>query len=145
MAYTLVKGAAIQQVSTDAQRDNLINLGWTLKEGAASDTPYDVHDFSNPTPQDFKGIGFGGENPKSIAYICKQQTQGSDKETYDGLVEIMHRQGEVVPTEEIEVVAALPASGEADKCYLLTKKDATTGNTPNAYTYADGAWKVYGT
>lgn len=145
MAYTLVKGAAVQQVSTDAQRDNLIALGWVLKEGSASETPYDVHDFSNPTPQDFKGIGFNGENPKSVAYLCKQLTQGADKETYDGLVEIMHRQGEVVPTEAIEVVAALPASGEDNKCYLLTKKDAITGLTPNVYVYADGAWKVYNT
>ena len=141
--FTLTKGAAVKTVSTQAQCDNLVAMGWTLQGGTAG-TAYDPHDFSNPTPQDFKGIGLGGEAPNTVGYAAKKATQGADKDTYAGLVEIMHKDGEkVIPSSytEIKTVSELPASGQsATTVYLLVKKDATAKLEPGAYIYKNSKW-----
>lgn len=142
MAFTLTKGAAVKTVSTQAQCDNLVAMGWTLNGGTAG-TAYDPHDYSNPTPQDFKGIGLGGEAPNTIGYAAKKATQGADKDTYAGLVEIIHKYGDfpVASGKKIETVAVLPTSNQSTTTvYLLTHKDATAGLAPGAYIYSNSKW-----
>ena len=145
--FTLTKGAAVKTVSTQAQCDNLVAMGWALQEGGTAGTAYDVHDFSNPTPQDFKGIGLGGEAPNTIAYAAKMATRGVDKEGYASLVDIIHEYGEtVIPSSytKVETVSVLPTSGQsATTVYLLTHKDATEKLAPGAYIYKNSKWTKF--
>lgn len=148
MAFTLINGASRKTVNTEWQRDELVQRGWTLEAGGVAGTATDIHNFTNPTPKDFKGIGFEGEDPKSIGYAAKKQTEGATQKEFEGLNDIMHKYGDIIPDAAtysggIETVAALPSSGEETKVYLLTVKDTVKGKIPGAYIYKDGAWTDY--
>lgn len=148
MAFTLNYGAAYKTVNTEAQRDELIARGWTLAEGGTAGEAYDPHNYTDPTPRDFKGVGFEGEDPASIAYAATKATEGvTSQEQYEALDDIKHTYGDHVPPEtytEIVTVAALPASGQSETTiYLLIEKDTTAGFKPGAYIYSDGKWVVY--
>ncbi len=148
MAFTLNYGAAYKTVNTEAQRDELIARGWTLAEGGTAGEAYDPHNYTDPTPRDFKGIGLEGEDPASIAYAAKKATEGvASQAQYEALNDIIHTYGDHVPPEtftKIETVAALPASDQKTATvYLLVEKDVTTGLKPGAYIYSGSKWVVY--
>lgn len=147
MAFTLMNGASRKTVNAEWQKDELIQRGWTLVGGTAGEET-NIHNYTNPTPKDFKGIGFEGEDPKSIGYAAKAATEGATQKEFEGLNDIMHKYGNLIPdsatySKGIETVAALPASGDAATVYLLTVKDATTGKPAGVYAYRDGEWKDY--
>ena len=148
MAFTLNYGAAYKTVQTEAQRDELIARGWTLAEGGTAGEAYDPHNYTDPTPREFKGVGFEGEDPASIAYAAKKATEGvANQAQYEALNDIIHDFGDHIPPEtytEIVTVAALPASDQkTTTVYLLVEKDATAGLAPGAYIYSDGKWVPY--
>ncbi len=148
MAFVLHNGASRKTVNTEWQRDELIQRGWILEAGGTAGEATDIHNYTNPTPKDFKGIGFEGEDPNSIGYAAKAATEGATQKEFEGLNDIMHKYGNLIPdsatySKGIETVAALPASGDAATVYLLTVKDATTGNQPGAYVFADNKWTEY--
>lgn len=142
MAFTLMNGASRKTVNAEWQKDELIQRGWTLVGGTAGEET-NIHNYTNPTPKDFKGIGFEGEDPKSIGYAAKKLTEGCTQKEYEGINDIIHKYGNVVPEGEIETVATLPSSGDATKAYLLLTKDAATGKPAGVYAYRDGEWKDY--
>ena len=145
MAFTLVNGASRKTVNTEWQRDELVQRGWTL-EGGSAGTATDIHNFTNPTPKDFKGIGFEGEDPKSIGYFAKKKTEGATQKEFEGLNDIIHKYGDVIPADtytKMETVASLSGVDEANTVYLLLQKDAATGKPAGVYVYKDGAAVPY--
>lgn len=145
MAFKMVNGAAVMNVNTTEQRDSLIAKGWTCESGSAGDA-YNVHDYSNPTPLDFKGVGLEGEVPGTIGYVAKKATEGATPAQYEALVDMARNYGGHKPDDtytDIVTVSAFPASPVATTVYLLSEKDATTGTAPGVYVYKDNAWTAY--
>ena len=140
MAFTLVNGASRKTVNAEWQKNELIQRGWTLVGGTAGEET-NIHNYTNPTPKDFKGVGFEGEDPKSIGYAAKKLTEGATQKQYEGLNDIIHKYGNVIPDAEIETVSELPGTGDASKVYMLIEKTAT--NPAGVYVFKDGAWKAY--
>ena len=148
MAFTLTNGAATKVVEAEWQKDELVRRGWHLQAGGTAGTATDIHNFTNPTPKDFKGVGFAGETPGSFAYAAKAGTEGATQAQYDALADIANKYGNTVPdsktyTKGIVTVATLPASGDTATVYLLTVKDAVKGTLPGAYVYKDSKWTEY--
>jgi hypothetical protein len=148
MSFTLTNGAATKVVEAEWQKDELIQRGWHLKAGGTAGTATDIHNFTNPTPKDFKGVGFAGETPGSFAYAAKAATEGATQPQYEALADIANKYGDMVPdaktyTKGIETVATLPSTGDAAKVYLLTVKDTAKGTMPGAYVYKDSKWTEY--
>jgi hypothetical protein len=144
MGFILKNGAATKVVNAEWQRDELIQRGWELVGGTAG-TETDIHNYTNPTPKDFKGVGFEGEAPGSIAYVAKAATEGATQAQYAGLKAIINKYGDAVPNAEtytkgITTVTTLPSTGDTATVYLLTVKDAAKGITPGAYVYSGGKW-----
>lgn len=144
MAFTLMNGASRKTVNAEWQKDELIQRGWTLVGGTAGEET-NIHNYTNPTPKDFKGIGFEGEDPKSIGYAAKKLTEGCTQKEYEGINDIIHKYGNVVPEDgvTIETIGTLNGTGEANKVYLLLTKDAESGKPAGVYVYKDGAWTDY--
>jgi hypothetical protein len=144
MAFTLMNGASRKTVNAEWQKDELIQRGWTLVGGTAGEET-NIHNYTNPTPKDFKGIGFEGEDPKSIGYFAKKLSEGATQKEYEGINDIIHKYGNVVPADgaEIETVGNLSGTGDADKVYLLLTKDTATGKPAGVYVYKNGAWTDY--
>ena len=90
MAFTLMNGASRKTVNAEWQKDELIQRGWTLVGGAAGEET-NIHNYTNPTPKDFKGIGFEGEDPKSIGYFAKKLSEGATQKEYEGINDIIHK------------------------------------------------------
>ena len=147
MAFTLTNGAATKVVEAAWQKDELIQRGWKLQGGTAG-TATDIHNFTNPTPKDFKGVGFAGETPGSFAYVAKAATEGATQPQYEALADIANKYGDMVPdattyTKGIVTVATLPSQPDAATVYLLTAKDAATGTMPGVYVYKNSKWTEY--
>jgi hypothetical protein len=142
MAFTLINGASRKTVNTEWQRDELIQRGWTL-EGGTAGTATDIHNYTNPTPKEFKGIGFEGEAPNSIGYVAKKKTEGATQKQFEGINDIIHKYGNVIPEAEMVTVSALPSSGDESKVYLLIEKDTIAGKPAGVYVYKDSAWADY--
>ena len=144
MAFTLMNGASRKTVNAEWQKDELIQRGLTLVGGAACEET-NIHNYTNTTPKDFKGIGFEGEDPKSIGYFAKKLSEGATQKEYEGINDIIHKYGNVVPADgaEIETVDKLSGTGDADKVYLLLTKDTATGKPAGVYVYKNGAWTDY--
>ena len=140
MAFTLVNGASRKTVNAEWQKNELIQRGWTLVGGTAGEET-NIHNYTNPTPKDFKGVGFEGEDPKSIGYAAKKLTEGATQKQYEGLNDIIHKYGNVVPNTDITVVSALDDTGDASKVYMLIEK--TAAHPAGVYVFKDGAWKAY--
>ena len=148
MAYTMTNGVNTKVVSSDAQKDELIAHGWTVASGSASETSYDVHDYTNPTPRTFKGVGLNGQKAGSLAAVAIAATEGADQPTYEYLMKLAREHGEETPAAAystgFKVVSALPGSSQsATTVYVLTAYDSTNSKQPGLYVYANSAWAAY--